>query len=91
MRSRAAKWRSLGKALKAPVISDVYKHYRGENLPDQSYVINTVVVEFKVPADRAEAFSEIFKAVLSEAKLLEDVGEKKRVLDVTHSAETKSC
>jgi hypothetical protein len=28
--------------LKAPEVSDVYKHYRGENLPDETFFRNTL-------------------------------------------------
>jgi hypothetical protein len=44
--------------LKAPVISDVYKHYRGENLPDDlTFLGNTARDTFNVPADRIEDFT----------------------------------
>jgi hypothetical protein len=46
--------------LKAPVISDVYKHYRGENLPDRSFLVNTARDSFHVPADRVEEFVDVF-------------------------------
>ena len=32
--------------LTAPIISDVYKHYRGENLPDDQFLKNTVVEKY---------------------------------------------
>jgi hypothetical protein len=39
--------------LKAPLISDIYKHYRGENLPDEiSFLANTATESFKILADR---------------------------------------
>jgi len=71
--------------LKAPVISDVYKHYRGENLPDdQAFLGNTARDTFNVPADRIEDFTRVFIETLTDAELLEDVAGKKRVLDITH-------
>jgi hypothetical protein len=71
--------------LKAPVISDMYKHYRGENLPDDlTFLGNTARDTFNVPADRIEDFTSVFIETLTDAELLEDVGGKKRVLDITH-------
>jgi hypothetical protein len=72
--------------LKAPLISDVYKHYRGENLPeDASFLANTATDKFKIPADRVSEFISVFLEDLEAAQLLEDVGGKKRVLDITHT------
>jgi len=71
--------------LQAPVISDVYKHYRGENLPDRSFLVNTARDSFHVPADRVEEFVDIFVQTLKDAKLLQEVDGKQRVLDVTHT------
>jgi hypothetical protein len=73
--------------LKAPVISDVYKHYRGEFLPDRSFLVNTVTDSFHLPADKADEFVKVFLATLADAKLLEETGDKTRVLDVTHAAD----
>jgi hypothetical protein len=37
--------------LKAPEISEVYKHYRGENLPDdETFFRNTVTENYGIPA-----------------------------------------
>ena len=72
--------------LRAPIISDVYKHYRGENLPDDlTFLGNTVRDTFNVPADRITDFIKVFIETLTDADLLEDVGGKKRVLDITHT------
>jgi len=72
--------------LKAPLISDVYKHYRGENLPEEtSFLANTATESFKIPADRVAEFINVFLEDLEAAQLLEEVaGGKKRVLDITH-------
>lgn len=69
--------------LGAPQISDVYKHYRGENLPDDKFFKNTVVDTYKVPADKFEEFKQIFLDSLAKAQLLEKHGDSVRVLDVT--------
>jgi len=71
--------------LKAPIISDLYKHYRGENLPEEtSFLANTATQSFNIPVERVDEFIEVFLEDLESAKLLEDVGGKKRVLDITH-------
>ena len=67
----------------APQISDVYKHYRGENLPDQKFFDNTVADTYKVPREKLDEFRSVFIESLKDAKLLEDHNGKVRVLDVT--------
>jgi hypothetical protein len=74
--------------LKAPLISDVYKHYRGENLPETNFLTNTAIDTFKVPADKVQEFVGVLLQTLKEAELLEDVDGKTRVLDVTHTVQT---
>lgn len=69
--------------LQAPDISDVYKHYRGENLPDEKFFRNTLVDTYKVPSDKTNEFREIFLESLQVAGLLSKHGEKVRVLDIT--------
>jgi hypothetical protein len=68
--------------LNAPVISDVYKHYRGENLPDQQFFDNALVDTFRVPATSLSEFKDIFVASLKSAELLEEHGGKLRVIDI---------
>src|SRR5262249_19866026 len=47
--------------LNAPLISDLYKHYRGENLPeDNSFLINTATETFNIQADRVGEFLSVF-------------------------------
>ena len=67
--------------LNAPVISDVYKHYRGENLPDLKFFHNALTDSFKIPIEKLTEFTEIFDDCLSTAKLTEKVGDKLRILD----------
>lgn len=72
--------------LRAPLISDIYKHYRGENLPEEtSFLANTATESFKIPADRVAEFISVFLEDLQAAQLLEEVNGKKRVLDITHT------
>jgi hypothetical protein len=71
--------------LKAPLISDVYKHYRGENLPDElSFLANTATESFGIPGDRVTEFISVFVEDLEAAELLEEQNGKRRVLDITH-------
>jgi hypothetical protein len=71
--------------LKAPLISDVYKHYRGENLPDEtSFLANTATESFGIPGDKVNEFISVFVEDLEAAQLLEEQSGKKRVLDITH-------
>lgn len=67
--------------LNAPVISEVYKHYRGENLPDSEFFDNALEDTFKVPKDKLNEFKDIFISSLKTASLLEDHGGRSRVLD----------
>jgi hypothetical protein len=69
--------------LKAPTISDVYKHYRGENLPDRKFFENALVDTFKIPSEKTSEFIEIFTESLEKAKLIETIGEKKRIIDIS--------
>ncbi len=69
--------------LDAPVIADVYKHYRGENLPDQQFFDNALTDTFKIPHASLSEFKAIFIESLKAAELLGEHGGKSRVLDVS--------
>lgn len=69
--------------LQTPVLSDVYNHYRGENLPDDKFFANALTDKFKLPGDKVAEFREIFVNALEKAQLLAKHGDKIRVLDVT--------
>lgn len=72
----------------APVISDVYKRYRGENLPDREFLVNTVVDSHSVPKDRVDEFIDVFVQTLQYSGLLEEIEPgKRRVLDIVHAAD----
>lgn len=73
--------------LKAPEISDVYKHYRGENIPDDTFFRNTVVQNYKVPDADFNDFKQVFLESLEKAKLLEKKDDNTRVLDVSSELE----
>lgn len=69
--------------LNAPEISDVYKHYRGENLPDDQFFKNTVVETYKVPAENFLEFKQVFLDSLESAQLINRNGEKIRIVDAS--------
>jgi hypothetical protein len=72
--------------LNAPGISDAYKHYRGEHLPDATFLKNAARDTLHIPADQVDEFIAVFVQSLKDAELIEDVGGgKQRVLDITHS------
>jgi hypothetical protein len=69
--------------LKAPEISDVYKHYRGENLPDEQFFDNALVDTFRIPQAKLDEFKSIFIETLQKAHLLEEHNGKYRVIDIS--------
>lgn len=73
--------------LNAPVFSDVYKHYRGENLPDRQFFDNALEDEFSVPKDKVSEFKDVFLASLRTARLIEESDGRTRVLDAATSGE----
>jgi hypothetical protein len=75
--------------LEAPLIQDVYGHYRGENLPDATFFNNALVDTFKIPADKVSQFQEVFIDSLRAAELISEHEGKTRVLDVSHGPSGK--
>jgi len=73
----------------APTISEVYKHYRGENLPEPKFFKNTVIGNYNVPADKFEEFQQVFIESLDTARLLSKHGENFRVIDITEEDKIK--
>lgn len=71
--------------LNAPQISEVYEHYRGENLPDRKFFENALEDKFKVPSDKISDFVSIFEQSLEAAKLIQKVDDRIRVIDVTEA------
>ena len=74
-------------ALKAPDVSDVYNHYRGENLPDEQFFNNTLVDKFKIPTESLDQFKEILLETLATAELIEEHDGKRRIIDFTKSGD----
>lgn len=73
--------------LDAPDISTVYKHYRGENIPDGKFFDNALVDKFGIPESKVAEFSDIFFSSLEAAQLIEQRGDKRRILDVTERSD----
>lgn len=69
--------------LNAPLLSDIYKHYRGENLPDEQFLDNALIDKFKIEKDKLTEFKEIFLESLKSAMLIEQRDGKVRVVDIT--------
>lgn len=74
--------------LNAPVLADVYKHYRGENLPDRQFFDNALEDTFSVPKEKLSEFKDIFTSSLRTASLLEEHDGRVRVLDAASSMES---
>jgi hypothetical protein len=72
--------------LNAPEMAEVYKHYRGENLPDDTFFTNTLTDTFKIPPGDVADFKQVFLESLEKAKLIAKHGDKIRVLDVSEEA-----
>ena len=60
---------------------DVYLHYRGENLPDDVFLVNSLVETFNVPNDQIQDFKQVFLESLETANLIEHHGDKLRLVD----------
>jgi hypothetical protein len=69
--------------LHAPVMSDVYKHYRGENLPDEPFFGNALTETFGIPPENHADFRDIFTENLRDAELIEQHNDKTRVRDIS--------
>jgi hypothetical protein len=70
--------------LNAPVVSEVYKHYRGEYLPDTKFFSNALTETFKIPAEKVGEFIDIFIDDLNTAKLAEKTADKIKILDIAN-------
>lgn len=68
--------------LAAPEISEVYNHYRGENLPDPQFFRNALIDKFGIPEDKVPEFIEIFEESMLSAGLVEHIGDRTRLIDI---------
>ena len=76
--------------LNAPDISAVYKHYRGENLPDDQFLKNTIVETYHIPADAFIEFKQVLLESLEAGQLLQKHGDKIRVVDASEVDQSTS-
>lgn len=76
--------------LAAPVLSEVYNHYRNENLPDAQFFDNAILDNFKIPSEKVSEFKEIFMSSLKFAELCEESDGKIRIIDVTEQVSKHS-
>lgn len=60
--------------LTAPDISEVYKHYRGEYLPDDGFFEHALEDKFSIPSEKVPEFKDVFLASLQSAQLVEKKG-----------------
>ena len=74
----------------APIISAVYNHYRGENIPDTEFFNNALTDKFNIAAEKVGEFSDVFLSSLRAAELIVDHDGKQRVVDVSHDASDKT-
>ena len=72
---------------RAPDVSDVYNHYRGENLPDDKFFDNAIVDNFKIPQEKIKDFKAVFLETMEKAKLIEEHNGKRRVIDFLKGGE----
>lgn len=68
--------------LAAPDLADVYNHYRGENLPDDEFFRNALTDRFGIPAEKVAEFLEVFYESVRAAELIDESGERPRLIDV---------
>jgi len=77
--------------LKAPDVSVVYGHYRGENLPDDKFFNNALIDTFKIPKDKIAEFKDVFFETLNKAQLLQERDGKQRVVDFAKGVEATAA
>lgn len=89
--SEGDKVRGLREAvLSAPEISDVYSFYRGENLPDEKFLINALTDRFHIPADKVGDFLQVFDESLRAAELIDESGPRPKIIDAGREESAKA-
>lgn len=76
--------------LAAPDLAEVYSHYRGENLPDTEFFTNALRDTFNIPADKIAEFMDVFYDSMRSAQLIDESGERPRLIDVGRDDGVKS-
>ncbi|HVT14797.1 MAG TPA: hypothetical protein VHQ90_01285 [Thermoanaerobaculia bacterium] len=64
----------------------MYKHYRGENIPDEPFFSNALTDTLHIPIEKHEEFQAVFFKSLEDAKLVEVHDQKRRLLDISQGA-----
>ncbi len=67
----------------------MYSHYRGEYLPDPEFFTNALRDTFKIPADKIPEFVEIFYESMRAADLLDENGQRPRLIDIGRDNDLK--
>tara|TARA_R100000005_G_C4997717_1_gene204412 strand:+ start:2432 stop:3496 length:1065 start_codon:yes stop_codon:yes gene_type:complete len=68
--------------LNAPTLGDVYRHYRGENLPDTIFFRNALADNFNVSQEKLDSFIQVFLDSITFAHMGEEKDGKFRLFDV---------
>lgn len=76
--------------LQAPTISDVYMHYRGENLPDDKFFRNALLDSFNVSQDKIDSFISVFVESIKYAGMGEEKDGKFRLFNVDAAGNTET-
>jgi hypothetical protein len=76
--------------ISAPELGEVYAHYRGEYLPDDSFLSHALEDKFGVPADKVEDFVEVLLSSLESAKLVEQKDGKYRLVDISANVDASA-
>jgi hypothetical protein len=66
----------------APDLSELYNHYRGENLPDDQFFKNALVDRFNIPADKVTEFLDVFYDSMRAAELIDESGQRPQLIDI---------
>jgi hypothetical protein len=89
-RTASEKAAAMRKAiLHAPLLSDLYRYFRGRNLPDLPSLVDSLKSSFNVPSEHIHSVVLVLVESLADAKLLESVGGKQHVIGFRHKAATQ--
>jgi hypothetical protein len=75
--------------LHAPLLSDLYRYFRGKNLPDLPSMLDSLRCSFHVPAEDVHSVVVVLVESLADANLLESVEGKQHVIGFRHKAATQ--
>jgi hypothetical protein len=75
--------------LHAPLLSDLYKCFRGRNLPDLPSLVDSLRHSFNVPSEDVHSVVLVLVESLADANLLESVEGHQHVIGFRHKAATE--